>query len=344
MKWTKDKIKILTDLYPNNTNKDIAEILGTTKPSIARRAKKLNLYKSKEHKSKLIKARTRDLSYENLVEIAKKYKSKLDFQKNDSSAYSASGVMCVKDKICSHMISQSISRPQLMLKYIIKKLFDRNILYNTRKIIKPYELDIYIPDLKLAFEYDGKHWHNNRIEIDDKKDKLCISNNIKLIRINDDNCYLRYYLSNIKEQLLYQLTEINNYCKTSITSEQINCITDNEILVFINEKILDYDKIREITKKYNNYKEFKISEKSLYCKLIQLGCITEFTSHMKKDIIYWNSELCKKEINKYTSFADFYKKSYKCYIYIQRNNLYQLLNNFKNYPKRLEKRIKGNQY
>ena len=96
---------------------------------------------------------------------------------------------------------------------------------------------------------------------------------------------------------------------------------------------LDYDKIRKITQKYNNYKEFKTCEKNLYCKLIKLGKIKEFTSHMKKDIIYWNINLCQEEINKYSTFEDFYKKSYKCYIYIQRNNLYNLLDIFVDYSK-----------
>ena len=29
-----------------------------------------------------------------------------------------------------------------------------------RDIIPPYELDIYIPDKKIAIEYDGLHWHS----------------------------------------------------------------------------------------------------------------------------------------------------------------------------------------
>lgn len=29
-----------------------------------------------------------------------------------------------------------------------------------RKVIPPYELDIYIPNKKLAIEYDGLYWHS----------------------------------------------------------------------------------------------------------------------------------------------------------------------------------------
>ena len=147
-----------------------------------------------------------------------------------------------------------------------------------------------------------------------KKDKLCIKNNIKLFRINESSCYFRHYLKNIKTQLINYLNDINAYCKTSISVEQIYNITDEEVYEYISNSILDKNKIEDITQKYNDYKEFKTSEKSLYCKLIELGSIKEFTSHMKKDIVYWDIKLCQEEINKYPSFEDFYKNSYKCYI------------------------------
>jgi G:T-mismatch repair DNA endonuclease (very short patch repair protein) len=35
-----------------------------------------------------------------------------------------------------------------------------NFITNDRSIIKPLELDIYIPDLKLAIEYNGSYWHS----------------------------------------------------------------------------------------------------------------------------------------------------------------------------------------
>lgn len=338
MKWTKDKLDQLIKLYPNHTNKEIAEILNTTKPSIERQARNLKLFKNKEHKSKLIKSRTRDLSYENLSKIAKKYKSKADFVKNDSSAYSASGVLGIKNEICSHMIPQSISRPQLILRYIIEKLFNKSILYNTRKIIKPYELDIYLPEYKLAFEYDGRHWHNDN-NIDEIKNNLCTKKNIKLFRINENTCYYKYYLKNIKEQLINYLSDINKYCQIEVKPQQINDITEDEVFNYVNDKILDYDKIKEITQKYDNYKEFKTIEKSLYCKLINWRCIKEFTKHMQKDVIYWDIELCKEEIKKYKTFKDFFEKSYKCYVHIQRNNLYYLLENL-DCPKRIQKKFK----
>ncbi len=49
------------------------------------------------------------------------------------------------------------------------------------------ELDIYIPSLKLAVEYDGHNWHRN-IKNDIFKDNLCKERGITLVRIREDGC------------------------------------------------------------------------------------------------------------------------------------------------------------
>lgn len=74
------------------------------------------------------------------------------------------------------------------------------------------EIDIYVPQLNLGIEYDGKQWHKN-IGRDLKKDKLCAENNLKLIRIREEGCpeyetssYLVYV--NINKDPILQLKEI----------------------------------------------------------------------------------------------------------------------------------------
>lgn len=61
---------------------------------------------------------------------------------------------------------------------------------------KRMELDIYIPSIRLAIEYDGVFWHNhnkpNKQERDKKKYALCQAKKIRLIRIRegaDSNSY-----------------------------------------------------------------------------------------------------------------------------------------------------------
>lgn len=72
----------------------------------------------------------------------------------------------------------------------IKKWLQENnidFLQNTRKIIKPYELDFYIPNLKIAIEFNGIWWHSDTILNDKKyhfnKFKMAKDLGIKLIQI-----------------------------------------------------------------------------------------------------------------------------------------------------------------
>lgn len=48
------------------------------------------------------------------------------------------------------------------------------------------ELDIYIPSLHVAIEYDGGYWHKNKLEVELKKFNICKKNKIRLIRIIED--------------------------------------------------------------------------------------------------------------------------------------------------------------
>jgi hypothetical protein len=66
-----------------------------------------------------------------------------------------------------------------------------NILPSARNIISPYELDIYLPDYKVAIELNGIYWHselggNKSKHYHLKKLELCLEKGISLIQIFDD--------------------------------------------------------------------------------------------------------------------------------------------------------------
>ena len=60
---------------------------------------------------------------------------------------------------------------------------------NTRKFIGGKELDIYLPELKLAFEYNGEYWHKIHEEKEpgyhENKRQLCKDAGITLIEVWD---------------------------------------------------------------------------------------------------------------------------------------------------------------
>ena len=56
-----------------------------------------------------------------------------------------------------------------------------------------YELDVYIPSLKTAIEYDGYRWHKDKTEQDLDKNCKCKKDGIKLYRIREGLLPLNHY-------------------------------------------------------------------------------------------------------------------------------------------------------
>ncbi|MDU5615515.1 MAG: zinc-ribbon domain-containing protein [Varibaculum cambriense] len=57
------------------------------------------------------------------------------------------------------------SQAERDLAKLVKSLLpeDIKILRNDRKVIKPYELDVLVPGLNLAFEFNGTYWHSDEV-------------------------------------------------------------------------------------------------------------------------------------------------------------------------------------
>lgn len=108
--------------------------------------------------------------------------------------------------ICTNCnpINKPISIQEKEFGNYLRSIYGKEIIENTRSIINPYELDYYLPDLRLAIEYNGDYWHANpefysKDEIinikgieylvsdiwkkDQRKLKFCNNKNITLITI-----------------------------------------------------------------------------------------------------------------------------------------------------------------
>lgn len=328
MKWSKELTNKLIELYPDTPNYELIKIFNTTEKTITSKAYKLGLKKSKECKSFLIGKRNkmvgRDLNYENVKEIASKYKSRGEFQYSDSSAYRAARVNGWLNNVCSHMTIINFSIPQLILKNIMDKLLNLESLYETRQVIKPYEIDIYYPQLKLGFEYQGKLWHNKEYNNnrDLYKNKLAKELGITLIHIIENN---RKYEQDIKNQIIDKLSIINEFTTIKINKEDVlNCVVTNPYL-----KLYNKDELINITKTYTSFKIFIKSEKKIYSKLRRLDLLDEATKHMTDRRLRRNETEVKEKIKKYTTLGDLIKNDYGTYIFIKKNKLEKLISHLK---------------
>src|ERR1035437_2120552 len=191
--WTEKDERFLIDNYHYMSNEEISKILNRTCDSLRHKAKIMGLKKSQEYldsykKSPIKKYNYNHFTYDDLKNIAIKYKTKSEFFQSNRTAYYKAKKIGIFSDICSHMIDQSFSAPQLSMKCILDKLLNENGDYNSRKIIPPYEIDLYYKDFKLAFEYDGNFWHNGN-KNDDIKNSICKSRGITLIRILEIDKY-----------------------------------------------------------------------------------------------------------------------------------------------------------
>ena len=320
--WSEDEINYLVKNYSNMFNSELSKILNRTELSIYIKANKLGLHKSTSHISKCISKRNkmvgRDLSDETLSLIAKKYKTKSEFQKNDPSAYSSSRRKGILNDICSHMISKSFSVPQLILKDIVCKLYNTtNVIYNDKKTLKPYEIDVYLPDYNLGFEYNGKGWHINN-ERDKLKNDLSVLKNITLITLNENN---RDYETDIKNQLILKLEDL----KINTSVIEIN----NVIIGNPYSEVYNIDDLIKIANTYNSFSDFYKNERPIYVKISKLGLINKLTKHMccrrkKREL----GEVIEK-INKYQYLKELITNDFGTYSYVKKNKLNHLLVNLK---------------
>jgi len=135
-------------------------------------------------------------------------------------------ILCTK---CNPINSYNISGLELQLQEFIKDNYSGKIIENTRNIINPYEIDIYLPELKLAFELNGVYWHNELNKSNDyhyNKSVLCKKKNIQIIHIYEDDW--KYKKEIVKSRILNKLNKTPN--KIYARKCEIKEINDNKLV------------------------------------------------------------------------------------------------------------------
>ena len=123
--------------------------------------------------------------------------------------------------VCSK--ERQTSFPEQAIFYYVKRLYPDAINSYRASFLGKMELDIYIPSLKWAIEYDGAKWHKkDRLKDEQKKYQKCVQQRIKLIRIREQMAELGSDISdeqigivrlngveNIEETIKYIIKHLN---------------------------------------------------------------------------------------------------------------------------------------
>ncbi|MBO4849264.1 MAG: helicase associated domain-containing protein [Clostridia bacterium] len=188
------------------------------------------------------------------------YDRKLEYKRN---ALSADRKMKLDrlDKTWLEPINTKSSFPEQAVLFYIKQAFPSATKLKSKEIS---EIDIYIPELKTGIEYDGPS-HNNRVDDDIRKSRVCKDNGIQLIRLraiglpvlNDDSHKILLSddsfesLNNGIIELLNYLMGNDNSISVSVKRDYIE-IADNYIKTIDLDWYLMFEKLREYKAEHGN--------------------------------------------------------------------------------------------
>jgi hypothetical protein len=142
-------------------------------------------------------------------------------------------------------IDMRISGQEIFMREFIDKNTDERVLNNVKDLISK-ELDIYIPSLNIAFEYNGIYWHSDLYKNKDyhlNKTNECEKHGIQLIHIYEDDWIYKQDI--VKSMILNKLGKIPNRIfarKTEVREIQDNklvreFLNNNHIQGFVGSKI-----------------------------------------------------------------------------------------------------------
>ena len=123
--------------------------------------------------------------------------------------------------------------------YIKEIIPSENILINIRSVIAPLELDIYIPNLKVAIEFNGDYWHSENAGKDKNyhlhKTILCEEKGIHLIHIFEHEWELK------KDKIKSRLKNLINKSQEKIFARKCEV---KEINYSTSEQFLQYNHLQ----------------------------------------------------------------------------------------------------
>ena len=142
--------------------------------------------------------------------------------------------------ICSS--ERNTSFPEYAIVYYLKK-HGLDVIHSYTEM--GYELDVFIPSLRIAIEYDGFYWHTNKVNQDLAKNAKCTKDGIKLYRIREglpplNDSSIDYVIHKSQRDLPQILAAV----LTQITGFNVNIDLDRDNI--------EIESLREFTEKENS--------------------------------------------------------------------------------------------
>lgn len=147
-------------------------------------------------------------NYKNFIrESEKRFGDIYEFPKIENEYENSHSKITIKCKkcgneftkiVCDHITSPnggcrhcyfSKSKPEEEIGEFIKTLIGNEceISFGDRSLLNGFELDIYIPSIKLAFEFNGLYWHSEKFKnYHLMKTEMCENKGVRLIQIFED--------------------------------------------------------------------------------------------------------------------------------------------------------------
>ena len=246
--------------------------------------------------------------------------------------------------ICNPINSgESFSEKEIV--NFIRSIYLGEIIENDRSVIQPKELDIYLPEIKLAIEFDGLYWHSS--DCVDKnyhlnKTKLCNNKGIDVLHIFEDEWSNQKEIVksiiksklNLYDEIIYarkcQLKEISSklykdFCDKNHIQGSVNASI--KIGLFYGEELVSIMSFGGLRKSLGSKKEDNTYEMLRYCSKLNtliIGGVSKLFNHFIKtykpikiisfsDKRYFNGNIYKKlgfNFNKETKPNYYYVTDY----------------------------------
>ncbi len=157
----------------------------------------------------------------------------------------------------------------------VKSIYSGKILVHDRKTLSGKEIDIYLPEIKIGFEFNGDYWHSNPLFYDCKDKK-----NIE----NWEKDMSKEYQANLSGISLYRVWEHYWLENSTETKRWIKNIIDNKTKYFseyfVLKQFIDEQHFEEKSFGFFERDNIKVKYLKSFC------CISMSKKMFSNDIIY----------------------------------------------------------